>query len=45
MEDKYFSTFFKELVVQENGLIVFGSDEFKETKELNIPQFQHHGVR
>ena len=34
MEDKYFSTFFKELVVQENGLIVFGSDEFKETKEF-----------
>ena len=34
MEDKYFSTFFKELVVQENGLIVFVSDEFKETKEF-----------
>lgn len=30
MEDK----FFKELDAQENGLIVFGSDEFKETKEF-----------
>ena len=34
MKDRYFSVFFKELVVQENGLIVFGSDEFKETKEF-----------
>lgn len=34
MKDRYFSTFFKELVTQENGLIVFGSDEFKETKDF-----------
>lgn len=32
MKDKYFSTFLKELVAQENGLIVF--DEFKGTKEF-----------
>lgn len=34
MNENYFHNFFKEIIIQENGLIVFASNYFKEMKEL-----------